>query len=1006
MLIATGDLHAHPYAEFSRSVGPDGLTPLGKRILDTTKWLTNLTKDGDLLVNGDLTTTPGYLDAATIHLLSKMEGIFGSTRRIYNLGNHDQGSKGLPFHNLELVSHGSGPDVVLSGSVGVYSTSIGQLYVVPYTHTIEDQRALLLQIPDSALVAIHYPIFGIMMTPSVSEEVGLDPIELRRFRLVLSSHYHIPQVWYSNESPAAIQSIGSWPIRQGTILSLGTPLAHSFGDTNPVYGCAKIVEGSFSFVENPVSPVYHSMSPTGVEEVLEFVRGVRGKDVFLSLTVKDSTDPQWSSDKLQGVVNGVRVRGSMESSSSSRRSFSAPTDILPVMSEYMTHVAGVSQDEAETIQSFLSPLISSMRSQEGVCSGSLKFKTLDLAGFMSWGKASLSFDDSGSLTLVQGVNHDTEAADSNGSGKSSLLESLAWVLFDKTFRGAGKDEVIRQGGGSVKVTVSLDYNGYGYRVSRYRGDPSLGTGASIVREDPSGEIDLSATSVSETNKVILSTLGLTWENFCLTTFFGQGFSERFSSLSDSEKKKVLEATLGLSVYDTLRVKAQDALKEITTNVVSLSSECSSAENTLRNSKASLEEQANLAEKEEAAAKVEVSSISNEIKGILSEESSIEYKASVLRGYYEEYSSEVKSLQESFDAKFKAGLLAQKSLSSVVTEYAQKYERLRSVKSRLSELSMELVKFSATCPSCGSDLPKEKADALREALAKKLVQPQKELQTLSVECEHLLEKKALLEAQAASISEEELTKHTKRINEVLEEQRSCQKGLNEVLASADTFSRRKYSLEARLHAISEMDFYKTVRVLQKSIDTLSKSLDSRLEDLAAIKEKERVAKKAAEILDPRGVRSYLLDAGVGSINRSLSTVSKTLFGGDYSVQLTNTVTRKSGEDANILGLVVSTPGGSYLTASGGERRKADLAIHLALRDLSLSQGRGGSNLLVADEVLDTLDATSSRRVVDALSKYAESGDSVFLISHSPLVAPLVQRVLSVVKQGGESHVLTT
>ena len=58
----------------------------------------------------------------------------------------------------------------------------------------------------------------------------------------------------------------------------------------------------------------------------------------------------------------------------------------------------------------------------------LKFKSLDVEGFQSIGKANIDFNDLGTC-LITGKNNSDTKVKSNGSGKSSLIISLLWCLF-------------------------------------------------------------------------------------------------------------------------------------------------------------------------------------------------------------------------------------------------------------------------------------------------------------------------------------------------------------------------------------------------------------------------------------------------------------------------------------------------------------------------------------------------------------------------------------------------
>ena len=73
----------------------------------------------------------------------------------------------------------------------------------------------------------------------------------------------------------------------------------------------------------------------------------------------------------------------------------------------------------------------------------MKLKQLTIRNFMSIKKATLELDNAG-LVLVQGINDDDSAFDSNGAGKSTVFEAITYALFERTIRGLKSDEIINE----------------------------------------------------------------------------------------------------------------------------------------------------------------------------------------------------------------------------------------------------------------------------------------------------------------------------------------------------------------------------------------------------------------------------------------------------------------------------------------------------------------------------------------------------------------------------------
>jgi DNA repair exonuclease SbcCD ATPase subunit len=192
-------------------------------------------------------------------------------------------------------------------------------------------------------------------------------------------------------------------------------------------------------------------------------------------------------------------------------------------------------------------------------------------------------------------------------------------------------------------------------------------------------------------------------------------------------------------------------------------------------------------------------------------------------------------------------------------------------------------------------------------------------------------------------------------------------------------------------------------LESSVAAAEKRRESAEADLSVMQGRQETAHFAASVFSPKGVRSYALDKGLHDANESLLEICQTLFGGEFSIQLSPTVVKKSGGESNSLGIEFSSPGGSYESASSGERRKADLALQIALSVLSYRMGRGATNLFIGDEILDSLDRTAAGFAVTALEALSSLGKEVVVVSHDLGVQSYFSSVLWVEKKDGVSAI---
>lgn len=195
----------------------------------------------------------------------------------------------------------------------------------------------------------------------------------------------------------------------------------------------------------------------------------------------------------------------------------------------------------------------------------ITLKNITLRNFLSIGAVTQAVNfDSKELTLILGENLDLGGDGArNGTGKTTLIQGLCYVLFGTPINNIRKDNLInRTNGKGMMVTLEFNANGIDYKIERGRKPNVLkfyvNNDLQEMQDDAQGEN-------KETQIHIEKAIGMSHDMFkhivALNTY-----SEPFLALKANEQRNVIEQLLGITLLSEKADVIRNLIKETKDNI--------------------------------------------------------------------------------------------------------------------------------------------------------------------------------------------------------------------------------------------------------------------------------------------------------------------------------------------------------------------------------------------------------------------------------------------------------
>ena len=618
------------------------------------------------------------------------------------------------------------------------------------------------------------------------------------------------------------------------------------------------------------------------------------------------------------------------------------------------------------------------------------FKNIKIENFLSLGEVDLDLNDRG-YVLIKGVNNNPEdAAGSNGTGKTSILEALVWCLTGTTMRGVKSNvtNMYAEGGCKVELTFSVDEDNY--KVIRTRDHKEYGTTLKIYLNDK----DVSGKALRDTEKLLDEYLpDLDINLIGSVIVLGQGLPQRFTNNTPSGRKEVLEK---LSKSDFM---IEDIKLKLCDRIIVLERNLRSVEDNILEKSSKID-----------LYKKQLVDINNKLE---------QYRAhpdwddeiNKLQKYLDEQTNIIKEVQSQKAIKQQELDELNNQITSLKLEYKDKEQELKQIRDsknnpldklkietslridRLKKDISDAKSIKDICPTCGQKIPNVHVidtTSMEEELVK-LTQSLKEYaaeyQINTKECDAQIYNLRLEEEDKELNLGTKVLDIKKFLNEISQKETNYNQEYRDISAKISTLTYEKQTFENTYNS-----YVSSKNTIENDITGLEEEIRYSNNEKVELQNRINAVNKMLNIAK-RDFRGYLLSNIIQFIDSKAREYCKEVFGTDkISFKL----------DGN--NILISYNDKPYENLSGGERQKVDIIVQFSLRDMLCQFSNFSSNVLALDELFDNIDAIGCAKVVDLITNKIKDVDSIFIITHHSDIPIGADFTLTITKnQSGISYI---
>jgi len=554
------------------------------------------------------------------------------------------------------------------------------------------------------------------------------------------------------------------------------------------------------------------------------------------------------------------------------------------------------------------------------------FKKLRFQNFLATGNNFIEFIlNQHDTTLIVGAN---------GTGKSTLLDALSFVLFGKAYRKINKPQLVNSiTRKNCLVEIEFSIGESDFMVVR-------GINPTVFEVYQDGRL-LNQQANSRDYQEILEEqiLKAAHKSFCQIVILGTAAFEPFMQLTTPQRREVIEDLLDLQVFTNMNLDLKERASENNKALAMM-----------------------LVQKEALAKQLEL----------------LKHHAGVIEANREEVHAEktkkLKELQDEYDdlvieirgAELNISKLQEaiEDEHKIVKKLAQlkEYQHGAMTKRNEAQKSADFLEEHSVCPTCTQEIV--------ERFKRAKVEDLRTLEKQYVNNVSLITKEV-------TATEERLS----AINEVKE-------NIHDWKLNLQVMKSRKASINKQTDEIKKdvQNLSKTSDIA-KDIPKVEKALEEASHSCIELEERKKIYSYASLILKDTGIKSKIIKQYVPIMNR---LINKNL--SEFDMHVTFELDENFNENIRSRHRDDFT----YESFSQGERQRIDLAILFAWRGIAALRNTINTNILILDEVFDSsLDNAAVEYLMNTIRIHAQT-NNIFVISHKDQMFDKFENIIRMIK----------